>query len=111
MSASNVKARAAGLSRMLEDLFALDGNMPVIQAMIFFHIAGRSSAPASSGASVTDVAGALGIELSRTSRNIKLLCEAGLIQSRRDPNDPRVKLNTATADGLVLLSKLVGRLS
>jgi len=94
----------------MEDFFTLDSNMPVIQALAFLQIASRTATGQRRGMSVTEVAEALSIDVSRASRNIGMLRDAGLIDSVRDPLDPRTKLNSATREGMAFLSKITSRL-
>jgi DNA-binding MarR family transcriptional regulator len=104
------KGRAApkgtiGLYRVMDELFRTDSNMPVAQAVIFLFIAARSADPASAP-TMTDIAVALSTDVSRVSRNVKLLCEAGLVETQRDPLDPRSKLSFVTAQGHAFLTRL-----
>ncbi|WAH38126.1 MarR family winged helix-turn-helix transcriptional regulator [Alicyclobacillus dauci] len=68
-------------------------DLSLIQSHILFEVR-RQELP-----SMQEVAGALGVDVTTFSRQIKLLVEKGLVQTTPDPNDGRVKLLSLTPAG------------
>jgi DNA-binding MarR family transcriptional regulator len=97
--------KALGLYRFMQELFALDSSMPVSQALILLFIASREGGQ---GASVTDVAQALDIDLARASRNLKMLVDQGLVDQFRHPGEYRIRLSRLSEKGGQFLDRASG---
>lgn len=78
--------------------------MPVMQALIFLSIAAQSSRGSPPGGQ--ELAASIGVTESRISRNVTLLEEAGLVERRRDPLNPRAKPVFVTSEGYAFLERI-----
>jgi DNA-binding MarR family transcriptional regulator len=75
-------------------------NISLVQSHIIYEISRKD------GSSMQEVAGALGIDITTFSRQIKTLVEQGVVSKTPHPNDNRVNILGLTAKGIEIESKI-----
>lgn len=100
----------AALYRAMDEMFRIDSNMPVGTVLILMLVALKSGTP-NEAPTLSDIASAVGMDLSRVSRNVKTLVESGLVGTRRDALDPRSKLTYLTDEGHRLVTRITDTLN
>jgi len=103
MATKDVNLKAQQLSRVMEALLSLDGNMPVIQGLIFLYVASQDRGTGT-GPNGLAIAEALKIDATRVSRNLTRLTSAGLIA--REMGDMGQKRNHITKAGWSYVERL-----